>query len=426
MIHGRIRRTTPLLLIFLAAGLTATACGSGEPASKPDSDPVAPPVTPEITFAHPYQGAAAELLEELIGEFDAARDDVTVKILRLERPGLEKNLEDSILGGKGPDLFVAGDAFAREWFEQRRIVEPLNRLLASGTATPGDRLLPRHLSRVQGSGLIWGIPLAVRVPLLISDPDNAGRLPGTRPEHMFDRERMLAVDVTDWRIVAAFLNAFGGTVVDAAGNPAIDSEASLKGADFLRNQVAAKTVLALKSYEGPIDAFRAGEVSAAIVWPDQVSSIPASRSWIVMPMPEVAPGLRVTPWWETDTVFISSWSREKQLAAALLSWLTSSGSMATLAREGFPGLFVTTDQLPSDYLSNPISRGIRMHIAGSIPSPDFAAFGPIISVFSSMAMPAINDPATTADALRQTLLDSNTRARDSMEKIKQGQSIILR
>jgi len=41
-------------------------------------------------------------------------------------------------------------------------------------------------------------------------------------------------------------------------------------------------------------------------------------------------------------------------------------------------------------------------------------------------MPAINDPATTADALRQTLLDSNTRARDSMEKIKQGQSIILR
>ncbi|MBP7382625.1 extracellular solute-binding protein [Myxococcota bacterium] len=426
MIHGPIRRTTPLLLICLAAGLTATTCGSREPASKPDSGSVAPPVTHEITFAHPYQGVAAELLEELIGEFDAARDDVTVKIIRLDRPGLENKIEDSILGGKGPDLFVAGDAFAREWFEHKRIVEPLNRLLASGTATPGDRWLPRHVSRVRGSGLIWGVPLAVRVPLLISDPDNAGRQPGTRPEHVFDRERMLAVDVTDWRIVAAFLNAFGGPVVDAAGTPVMDSETSLKGSEFLRNQVATGAVLALESHKGPIDAFRAGEVSAAIVWPDQVSSIPASRSWIVMPMPEVAPGLRVTPWWETDTVFISSWSREKQLAAALLSWLTSSGSMATLAREGFPGLFVTTDQLPADYLSSPVSRGIRMHIAGSIPSPDFAAFGPIISIFSSTAMPAINDPATTADALRQTLLDTNTRARDTMEKIKQGQSIILR
>lgn len=380
----------------------------------------------EIVFSHALEGQAARALEDAVAGFDRSRDDLTVKIVREERRGRETSLEDAILAGRGPDAFLAGDMFAREWIERKHLMEPLGRMLAARGVSPADVWQERYLSRVTSAGMIYGLPLAIRVPILVANPDVVTNGCDMSASTAANAKRPLAIDASDWRIVSAFMQAWGGEIVDGTGMPAFDSDGAAVALGFLGAQLKAGGLRAVAGSNDAIELFNAGGVAAAIVWPEQLAGISADRAWILMPMPAIEGAGKVAPWWQTDVLFVSSWSRHREAAADLLVWLTSEGRILSLARDGLPGLFVTKRDMPSDYTATQVSRGIRTQQTASIPSPDFATIKTTVDIFDATVWPLISAPGRPDAILKYQLSESAGRARAVVTKIRQGQSLILR
>ncbi len=102
--------------IALAIGITASGCaasgGTGGGAVSGDGEYTGPDV--EITFWHGWTGGAApKIVPELIKEFNAEHDNITVKAVPQEWADITAKMPLAIKAGKGPDVAVLhGDDLA--------------------------------------------------------------------------------------------------------------------------------------------------------------------------------------------------------------------------------------------------------------------------------------------------------------------------
>ena len=102
--------------IALAIGITASGCaasaGTGGGGVSGDGEYTGPDV--EITFWHGWTGGAApKIVPELIKEFNAEHDNITVKAVPQEWADITAKMPLAIKAGKGPDVAVLhGDDLA--------------------------------------------------------------------------------------------------------------------------------------------------------------------------------------------------------------------------------------------------------------------------------------------------------------------------
>lgn len=425
-----------LLLVPFLLTLAPAGCGGVKPPVS-GGGPSAAPLdavamdagrsrTVELVFSHALEGQAGRALEDAVAAFDRSREDITVRVSREPRAGRNAGLEQSILSGGGPDVFLAGDMFAMDWIDQKHMLQPLDRLMISRGMNPRESIRPRYLARVTSGGLVYGIPLAISVPMLVVNPDVVKRGCDMAASPAANAGRPIGFDAADWTMVAAFLGAFDAALVDSTGMPAFDSEGAVRAVDFVRRNLASGGLKTSEERISVIDMFNSGAVNAALVWPDQVSLISADRPWLHMPMPSIEGAGRTTPLWQVDTLFISSWSRHYDASADLVAWLTAASGTDMLARDGFPGLFAGERDISEEYAAMPLSRGIRTQQAGGIPSPVFQSARIAADVFATTVAPLFEKTGVNTDTVKKALEDAATRARASVTKIRQGQSLILR
>lgn len=418
-----------LITMLSAALLTCVACQDKKGSDRADITAPARPATTELVFWHPLQGPAAAALEEAVMDFDKSRDDLTVKIEQIPRSENDDRIERDIPGGNGPDVFVAADTFARLWIEKQHLIEPIDQFTKKSPEKltgPAENYQERYLTRLSSEDLVYGLPLAVRVPLLVADPDVVTRGYVIRAEPGANSAQPLAFDETDWLMTAGFLPAFGGAIVDGAGMPVFDSDNSAMALDFVARQIQGGGIIAVHGPDALIESFNRGSIPAILVWPEYVPMISKARAWVIMPMPGIEKAGRMTPWWQVDSMFLASWSHNKKAGADLILWLADPERQNFLARSGFPGLSVTSHQMSAEYDDSKLSEGIRQQQTLSVASPDFVALRTAMAAFSPKVAGIISAGNTSVSAISTVLKPIADNARQSVTKLMQSSSVRLK
>jgi ABC-type glycerol-3-phosphate transport system substrate-binding protein len=420
----------------IASAATICACGGGRsPAgdAKVTPDSVRPTEAVKLVFQHPYVGAAAAAIEDSVRAFDESRDDLTISIEPIDIDDILDVVETGIPAGKGPDVFIAPDTFAREWITHQNILQPLDRLLKrrAPTLVPADTWNPRFLDRLKAADSIYGLPLAVRVPIVVANPDvMKGGFSFRTVATAKESASALTFVRNDWLAMTGFPPAFGGTVIDGAGAPAFASEAAVRAFRFVVDQIRAGGMVPVEKRMEVTDRFNDGTSDAILIWPDAISLISESRAWTIVPLPHAVTGPGdsgpVAPWWQVDSIFLSSWSRHREAATDLMVWLASQEQQDILIRRDFPGLLTRKAAIPTAYEKTAAMTGLRAQFALCIPSPDLPAVATAARIFGRAVTDLIQAAGSNPEIVEPTLKQAAAAAGSAVTKVMQSSSIRLK
>jgi multiple sugar transport system substrate-binding protein len=186
-----------------------------------------------------------------------------------------------------------------------------------------------------------------------------------------------------------YLTAFGGRVIDARGNIVVDSPEAVRALTFMRDSLGDEgfvPVSVLTWQEEQVRfAFQNGQAAFMRNWPyawallqDERRSRVANKIRVA-PMPAAAGGQPSAALGGAQLA-INRYTREPELAAALVAFLTAPAQMLERAR--------VATQLParrSLYESDQLARALPMPIADIRAALDATVARPVTPVYSEMS-----------------------------------------
>lgn len=225
-------RVVPTVLFLLSTGLS-TACS-----------PSGPPATGPIVVRVWHQKDAAErgFLDEAVARFNASQDSIRIETLYKETEELRNHYVFAAVGGRGPDL-VYGPADNVGTFGVTETIRPLDDLLPAPfiAGFEADGLL-RWEGRLVGVADQVGnhLMLVYRRDMMPEPPGTFAELIETgasiaRDENGDGRPDKYALtwNYTEPFFFIPFLTAFGGWVMDDAGNPTLDNQSTIDAIRFV-------------------------------------------------------------------------------------------------------------------------------------------------------------------------------------------------
>lgn len=136
-----------------ALALTATGCSGGGDADGPV----------ELTFWHGYTEADGDVLEEIVEEFNASHEDITIKTEVKTWAGIDDTLLTALSAQEGPDL-VAMPSERLPVYASRGAFVPLDEFYEGDDAAAN--LVPGAVDMVEVEGEKYGVPAGF-VPLAV-------------------------------------------------------------------------------------------------------------------------------------------------------------------------------------------------------------------------------------------------------------------
>ena len=222
-----------LLALVLAVSLGACAGTSGPPA---EGEPVV------VRIWHQKDAAERAFLEDWVAAYNARQDSVEVEVLYKETEELRNHYVFAAIGGKGPDL-IFGPADNVGTLGITETIRPLEGLVPQafldgfdedGLVTYEGHLygladqIGNHLTFVYNPALLAGPPrtlgeLAALGTTLTKDTDGDGDLD----------QYALVWNYTEPFFFIPFLTSYGGWVMDDAGNPTLDTPATVAAIQYV-------------------------------------------------------------------------------------------------------------------------------------------------------------------------------------------------
>ena len=225
-----MRTLLALLLVALATGCAGTA---GPP-------PPGEPVT--VRIWHQKDAAERAFLEEWAAAYNARQDSVRVETLYKETEELRNHYVFAAIGGKGPDL-IFGPA------------DNVGTLGITETVRPLDGLVPQRFldgfdedGLVRYEGRIYGLAdqignhltFVYNPALLTEPPETLEELAALGSQLTRDTDGDGAPDqyalvwnYTEPFFFVPFLTSFGGWVMDAEGNPTLDTPETVAAIQYV-------------------------------------------------------------------------------------------------------------------------------------------------------------------------------------------------
>lgn len=421
---------------FAAALLAATllltpSCDEGRASRQADVKTAEPTMAEHVTeliFAHPYIGDSAASIEESVRAFDESRPDITVTVTRIPADSILEDIPVKIVSGKGPDVFIAPDTYGRDWMLRSNLVQPLDTLLAMASPgfKPAQEFRAKYIARLSAENNLFGLPLAVRVPLLIVNPDNVKR---SLSLSRTNEQATVAFSSRDWLTLTGVATGFGGSLMDRAGNPTFGSKSTIEAFIEFSRLISSGAMTPFKSTSEMLDAFNEGRISVMITWPDRASMISPDKPWTVMPMPsmlsDTTESRQMTPWWQVDSIFQSSWSRKRQQASDLMIWLVSKEQIDFLVRHNFPGLITQSKEPTAEYINTPLMTGLRTQVAMALQAPDFKGTATVGSIIEPVIY-AVASNEIPVENIEKIMAEAASRAAGAVTKVMKSSSIRLK
>jgi maltose-binding protein MalE len=265
MLNRRLLRGVMAGALALALLLPLAGCGS-------DDDGL-----PKVTLWHQKIGAERAFLEEVIDEYNALHTDHEVEILYRENEELRNLFVMASVGGGGPDV-VFGPADNVSILAITETVRPLTDVMDEAylaqfndDGVVGYQDTPYMLADQVGNHLVFVynkelLPeppqtmseLITEMQRLTEDTDGDGRID----------QYGLTWNYTEPFFFIPFLTGYGGWVMDEAGNPTLDNDATVKAIQFVLDLRDRYQVIPRESdYNVAETLFKEGRAAAVINGP---------------------------------------------------------------------------------------------------------------------------------------------------------------
>lgn len=332
--------------------------------------------TTEITFSYLWGGAEAEVLEEIIADFNASQDEIVVK--GVSSPDQQKQLTSMSSSSGSFDL---SDNFGNNvgaW-ASKGVLAPLDEAIAA-EGIDVDDFVPSAMDQMSYDGTTYALPIAIHSFQLLYNKtllDEAGIAPPTTMDELAAAAQKLTVADDSGKISQLGLGsandsttlttlgfAFGGswdgkegpTPADAGNLEALewyqDNIVEPAGADELATFVSGQG-----EYLSAQDPFFSGKVAMIIdgEWrAASAANVAPELDWGVTAIPAASPELENSTQVTASTLFIPANSKHKEEAAKFLAYLVSEEPMEkfSLALGNLPGRISLTGSAAYSDLEN--------------------------------------------------------------------------
>jgi arabinogalactan oligomer/maltooligosaccharide transport system permease protein len=280
-----------------------------------------------VTVWHSYREDGGEL-KALAASLEAfrKRTGADVRVLAVPHDGYASKLQAAIPSGNGPDLFIDSHERLGD-FRARGLVGPV------GDALPRDdepAYAPSSLAAVRlDDGQLYGVPLSPKClalylneALVPDDPPDLealGELKPRLPPGAVPLAHMAGLAYAH----AAFLTAFGGSMLGPGDAYGLDSDAGRRSADFVADLVRRGVIPPETTGALVTDLFTSGRAAAAINGPWMAGELKGVR-YRVVPLPKLrATGQPMRPLLTVESVLMSPQGAARPEARALARYLGS-------------------------------------------------------------------------------------------------------
>lgn len=335
----------------LVAGLTLAlwACQDrqappsppGQAASKPASVQESPPSEPvEIVLWHSYRMDEKAALEKTAALFNEKQGPVRLKLLNVPYDAFVDKITIATPRGQGPDIFIFAHNLVGDWVDNYHILEPISQKV------PGEvlkRFVPKTVKALVYKQSLYGLPMAFKSLALFYNPDRITSPPST----IEDLARMavessdkatgrygLAYEAGLLYFNAPLIHGFGGTILDGAGKPRVNSTAVADALSWVKGLVKAGALPKGVNSAMVSSLFNAGNAAMVISGPWFVGEIDAERRYKVALLPKMKDGVRARPFLGSEALFMSSYSKHKKEALEAMLFLTSDEMAQVRLKEG--------------------------------------------------------------------------------------------
>lgn len=314
----------------------------------------------EITFSYLWGGAEAEVLEQIIADFNESQDEIVVK--GVSSPDQQKQLT-SMSSSNGS--FDISDNFGNNvgaW-ASKGVLAPLDDAIeAEGIDV--DDFIPSAMNQMKYDGETYALPIAIHSFQLLYNKtllDAAGITPPTTMDELAAAAQQLTVvdggkitqlglgSANDSTTLTTLGFAFGGSW-DGKDAPTPAEDGNLEALDWYQKNivepVGADALSTFVSGQGEYlsaqDPFFSGKVAMIIdgEWRSaSAAKVAPELDWGVTAIPAASPELENSTQVTASTLFIPANSKHKEEAAKFLAYLVSDEPMEkfSLALGNLPG-----------------------------------------------------------------------------------------
>ncbi len=400
--------------------LVVAACGPAD-GPPPDGQPVV------VRVWHQKDAAERALLERWADEYNARQDTVQLDLLYKETEELRNHYVFAAVGGRGPDL-IYGPADNVGTLGVTETVLPLDGLVdpAYLAGFDDDGLLRyegrlvgiadqigNHLTLVYNKALIATPPttldsLAALGATLSRDTDGDGRVD----------QYALTWNYTEPFFFIPFLTAYGGWVMDDAGNPTLDTPETVRAIQYVLDlRDRHRTIPPSTDYETANTLFREGGAAMIINGPWSWAGYgEAGVDYALAPLPrDAATGRFAQPMAAAKAYSVNPAVPEWKLPTVLgvLRLLTDDAMQTTMARE-LAAIPVRTAVRNGPVMDeNPILRQSLAQIAHSRPMPTAPQMRQIWDAMRGPYQLVMNGEVSAADGARLMQQEAEKRIADT-------------
>lgn len=331
------------------------------------------PREPGVVLWHAYTGLERAALEKTGAAWNEKHPDTPLTLVAVPHDSFADKLTSAIPRGNGPDLFIYADDRIGAWADSGTI-EPIEFYVDDARA---DRFSAQAMTSMAYRGSLWGLPLAVKSLVLYVRTDLVTQPPATTDELLALAPAMksrngfvVAYANADLYGHAPWVHGFGGTVMDHDGNLSIATAEGAAAMTFARNLVAQG--IAPADAQGPAVAsmFNAGMTATAISGPWFIADIAAGVPWTVVTLPTVsATGKPAAPFLGAESVLMSAYAHDKQLAFAVMDELTSDAAATIRARDARQVVANTAAYQEPTVANDTVLRTFRAQLEHTVPMP---------------------------------------------------------
>lgn len=314
----------------------------------------------EITFSYLWGGAEAEVLEEIIADFNESQDEIVVK--GVSSPDQQKQLT-SMSSSSGS--FDISDNFGNNvgaW-ASKGVLAPLDDAIAA-EGIDVDDFIPSAMDQMSYDGTTYALPIAIHSFQLLYNKtllDAAGITPPTTMDELAAAAQKLTVvesgkitqlglgSANDSTTLTTLGFAFGGSWDDKDGPTPADA-GNLEALDWYQENIVEPVgsdalstfVSGQGEYLSAQDPFFSGKVAMIIDGEWRAASagkVAPELDWGVTAIPAASPELENNTQVTASTLFIPANSKHKEEAAKFLAYLVSDEPMEkfSLALGNLPG-----------------------------------------------------------------------------------------
>ena len=354
----------------------------------------APAGAQEVVVWHAYRGGEKAAFEKVVAAYNA-RPGAKTKVTTLAVPydAFADKISAAVPRGKGPDVFIYAQDRLGGWVEAGNTVEPIDFYVDDAIR---GRYIPTTLQALTYRGSLWGLPLDYKVIALIYNRKLVAAPPRTSAELVEQGKKLthkaagtfgLAYSYADFYYHAALMNAFGGGVFDAKGQPTLSAPENAQSLDLLLAWLKTDGILPAEPSTALVTSlFNEGKAAMVFSGPWFLGEIAKGVDYGVTTLPVLAEagGKPMRPWITVEGAYVAAPSKNKEAAFDFVKYLTDVDAARILALEGRQSPANAKVYQDPKVALDPVLAAFRKQVEVAIPMPNLPE------------MTMVWSPATTA------------------------------